>query len=33
MKPDTLKLIEVKVRKSLQHIGTGETFLNKAPMA
>jgi hypothetical protein len=31
--PDTLKLIEKKVRKSLEHMGTGEKFLNKTPMA
>jgi len=29
IKPDTLKLIEEKVEKSLQHMGTGEIFLNK----
>jgi hypothetical protein len=28
MKPETLKLIEEKVRQSLNHIGTGEKFLN-----
>ena len=33
MKPDTLKLIEKKVRKSLEHMGTGEKFLNRTPMA
>jgi hypothetical protein len=33
IKPDTLKLIEKKVRKSLEHMGTGETFLNKTPIA
>jgi len=32
-KPDTLKLIEEKVGKSLKHIGTGENFLNKTPKA
>jgi len=31
--PDTLKLIEEKVGKSLEHIGTGENFLNRTPMA
>ena len=33
IKPDTLKLIEKKVRKSLEHMGTGENFLNRTPMA
>ena len=33
MKPDTLKLIEEKVGKSLKHMGTGEKFLNRTPMA
>ena len=33
MKPDTLKLIEEKVGKSLEHMGTGEIFLNRTPMA
>jgi hypothetical protein len=33
IKPDTLKLIEVKVGKSLKHMGTGEIFLNRTPMA
>jgi len=28
-----LKLIEEKVRKSLKHMGTGENFLNRTPMA
>jgi len=32
IKPYTLKLIEEKVRKSLEHMGTGENFLNKTPM-
>jgi hypothetical protein len=32
MNPDTLKLIEVKVGKSLEHMGTGENFLNRIPM-
>jgi len=32
IKPDTLKLIEEKVGKSLDHLGTGENFLNKTPM-
>jgi hypothetical protein len=30
---DTLKLIENKVVKSLQHMGTGEIFLNKTQRA
>jgi len=33
VKPDTLKLIEEKAGKSLEHMGTGEIFLNKTPMA
>jgi len=33
IKPDTLKLIKKKVRKSLEHIETGENFLNRTPMA
>jgi len=33
IKPDTLKLIEEKVGKNLEHMGTGEDFLNKTPMA
>jgi hypothetical protein len=33
-KKDTLKLIEEKVGKSLEHMGTGEKFLNSStPMA
>jgi hypothetical protein len=31
--PYTLKLIEEKVGKILQHMGTGEIFLNRTPMA
>jgi hypothetical protein len=31
-KPDTLELIEEKVRKSLEHEGTGKVFLNRIPM-
>ena len=31
--PDTLKLLDEKVGKTLEHIGTGENFLNKTPMA
>jgi hypothetical protein len=33
IKPDTLKLIEEKIGKSLKHMGTGENFLNRSPMA
>jgi hypothetical protein len=33
IKPDTLKLVEEKVGKSLKHIGTGEIFLNRTPVA
>jgi len=33
IKPDTLKLIEEKVGKSLKHMGTWKNFLNKIPMA
>ena len=33
IKPDTLYLIEEKVGKSLELIGTGEIFLNRTPMA
>jgi len=33
IKPDTLKLIEEKVGKHLEHMGTGENFVNKTPMA
>jgi hypothetical protein len=33
IKPDTLNLIEEKVGKSLEHIGTGGNFLNRTPMA
>jgi len=31
--PDTLKLVEEKVGKSLEHMHTGEHFLNRTPMA
>jgi hypothetical protein len=31
--PEILKLIEKKVLKSLQDIGTGENLLSKTPMA
>jgi hypothetical protein len=33
IKPDTLKLIREKVGKSLEHMGKGEIFLNRTPMA
>ena len=33
IKPDTLKLIEEKMGKSLEHMGTGENFLKRTPMA
>jgi len=33
IQPETLKLIEQKVGKSLKHIGTGTNFLNRTPMA
>jgi hypothetical protein len=33
IKPDTLKLIEKKVGKSLKHMGTGEIFLNRTPIS
>jgi hypothetical protein len=33
IKPETLKLIEEKVRKSLEDMGTGGNFLNRTPMA
>ena len=33
MKPDTLKLTEEKVGKSLEDIGIREKFLNRTPMA
>jgi hypothetical protein len=32
IKPDTLKLIEKKVRKSLEYMVTGEIFLTRTPM-
>ena len=32
-KPGTLKLLDEKVGKTLEHVGTGENFLNKTPMA
>ena len=33
IKPGTLKLLDEKVGKTLEHIGTGENFLNRTPMA
>ena len=33
IKPETLKLIEKKVGKSLKDMGTGEKFLNRTAMA
>jgi hypothetical protein len=33
IKPETLKLIEEKVGKSLEHLGIGEIFLNRTPVA
>jgi len=33
IKQDTFKLLEEKVGKSLEHMGTGEIFLNRTPMA
>ena len=33
IKQDTLKLIEEKGGKSLEHIGTEENFLNKRPVS
>ena len=33
IKPDTLKLIENKVEKSLEHLGTRDNFLNTTPIA
>ena len=33
IKPDTLNLIEEKVRNTLEHIGTGDNFLNRTPMS
>jgi hypothetical protein len=33
IKPDTLKLIEEKVRQTNEHMGTGEKFLNRTQMA
>ena len=33
IKPDTLKQIERKLGKSLEHMGTWENFLNRTPIA
>ena len=33
IKPNTLKLIEKKLGKSLEHMNTGGKFLNRTPMA
>jgi hypothetical protein len=33
IRPETLKLIEEKVGKSLEDMGTGEKFLNRTAMA
>ena len=33
IKPETLKLLEEKVGKSLEDMGTGEKFLNRTAMA
>jgi hypothetical protein len=33
IKPGTLKLLKEKVWKSLKHMGTGENFLSRTPMA
>ena len=33
IKPDRLKLIEEKMGKSLEHMGTGEIFLNRTSLA
>jgi hypothetical protein len=33
LKPDTLKLVEKKVGKSLEHMGTREIFLNRTQIA
>ena len=33
IKPETLKIIEEKVGKSLEDVGTGEKFLNRTAMA
>ena len=33
IKPDTLKVIEKKLGKTLEDMGTGEQFLNRTPIA
>ena len=33
IKPDTLKLIEKKLGKTLEDMGTEEKFLNRSPIA
>jgi hypothetical protein len=33
IKTDSLKSIEENVWKSFEHVGTGEIFLNRKPMA
>jgi hypothetical protein len=33
IKPETLKLVEENVGKSIKHTGTEEKFLNRTPMA
>ena len=33
IKPDTLKLIEKKLRKTLEDIGTGQNYMNRTPIA
>ena len=33
IKPDTLKLIEKKLGKTLEDMGIGEKFLNRTPIA
>ena len=33
IKPETLNLIEEKVGESIKHMGTGEIFQNRTPMA
>jgi hypothetical protein len=32
IKPDKLNLIEEKMGNNLEHIGTGDNFLNRTPM-
>jgi hypothetical protein len=33
VRPDTLKLLEKNIEKTLQDAGTGNDFLNKTPVA